>query len=190
VLASSGKVEPLASQAALSIEAPGGEDAAIQKLDKAGLLERIGTLASDEFGGRAPMSEGERLTGFSLFARAGWALTPRWLVAGDAIGWFYSEGDVDLRRGFLGGSVLFYPSSTGGFYFKGGIGSAFSDVSAGAAGDGATWGFGSALGLGYDIRLSESFNLTVGADWVFQDVSVYTQSNNQLGMLTLGLTFF
>ncbi len=52
----------LASQAALSIEAPGGEDAAIQKLDKAGLLERIGTLASDEFGGRAPMSEGERLT--------------------------------------------------------------------------------------------------------------------------------
>jgi hypothetical protein len=135
-------------------------------------------------------SEGERLTGFSLFARAGWALTPRWLVAGDAIGWFYSEGDVDLRRGFLGGSVLFYPSSTGGFYFKGGIGSAFSDVSAGAAGDGTTWGFGSALGLGYDIRLSESFNLTVGADWVFQDVSVYTQSNNQLGMLTLGLTFF
>jgi len=27
-----------------------------------GLLQRIGTLASDEFGGRAPMSEGERLT--------------------------------------------------------------------------------------------------------------------------------
>jgi len=38
------------------------EDEAIQKLDTAGLLERISTLASDEFGGRAPMSEGERLT--------------------------------------------------------------------------------------------------------------------------------
>lgn len=135
-------------------------------------------------------SEGERLTGFGAFARAGWALTPKWLVAGDAIGWFHSEDEVDLRRGFLGGSVLFYPSASGGFYFKGGIGGAFSDVSAGVASDGTTWGFGSALGLGYDIRLSDTFNLTAGADWVFQDVSSSTKSNNQLAMLTLGLTFF
>jgi len=34
----------------------------IQQIDSAGLLERVSTLASDEFGGRAPMSEGERLT--------------------------------------------------------------------------------------------------------------------------------
>ena len=33
-----------------------------QKIDSAGLLEHISALASDEFGGRAPMSEGERLT--------------------------------------------------------------------------------------------------------------------------------
>ena len=38
------------------------DDEAISKLDTTGLLERISTLASDEFGGRAPMSEGERLT--------------------------------------------------------------------------------------------------------------------------------
>jgi len=35
---------------------------ALEQIDSAGLLERITTLASDEFGGRAPMSEGERLT--------------------------------------------------------------------------------------------------------------------------------
>jgi len=35
---------------------------AVERIDSAGLLERISTLASDEFGGRAPMSEGERLT--------------------------------------------------------------------------------------------------------------------------------
>jgi hypothetical protein len=135
-------------------------------------------------------SEGERLTGFSAFARAGLAITPRWLIAGDVIGWFHSEDEVDLREGFVGGSVLFYPSASSGFYFKGGVGGAFVDVSAGAASDGTTWGFGSALGLGYDIRLGETLNLTIGADWVFQDVSVYTQSNNQLAMLTVGLTFF
>ncbi len=38
------------------------DEDAIAKIDSAGLLERISTLASDEFGGRAPMSEGERLT--------------------------------------------------------------------------------------------------------------------------------
>lgn len=50
------------SLVALGAEPMDNTDSAIQKLDKAGLLERIGTLASDEFGGRAPMSEGERLT--------------------------------------------------------------------------------------------------------------------------------
>ncbi len=38
------------------------DKAALEKIDSEGLLERISTLASDEFGGRAPMSEGERLT--------------------------------------------------------------------------------------------------------------------------------
>jgi Zn-dependent M28 family amino/carboxypeptidase len=37
-------------------------DDALRQIETAGLLERISTLASDEFGGRAPMSEGERLT--------------------------------------------------------------------------------------------------------------------------------
>ena len=34
----------------------------IELMETEGLLRRIGSLASDEFGGRAPMSEGERLT--------------------------------------------------------------------------------------------------------------------------------
>ena len=37
-------------------------DDALRQIETAGLLERISALASDEFGGRAPMSEGERLT--------------------------------------------------------------------------------------------------------------------------------
>ena len=37
-------------------------DDALGQIENAGLLEPISTLASDEFGGRAPMSEGERLT--------------------------------------------------------------------------------------------------------------------------------
>jgi Zn-dependent M28 family amino/carboxypeptidase len=51
----------LVSQLTLGGEPPAtGKE--IEKLDIDGLLEGISTLASDEFGGRAPMSEGERLT--------------------------------------------------------------------------------------------------------------------------------
>jgi hypothetical protein len=135
-------------------------------------------------------SEGERLSGFVAFARGGWALNQRWLVGGDAIGWFGEDQGADLRRGFLGGTLLFYPGETGGFYFKGGIGGAYATVSAGTVTDGTTWGLGTTLGFGYDIRLSDSLNLTLGADWLFQDVNVSTQSNNQLGMLTAAITFF
>jgi len=38
------------------------DDSPLEQIETAGLLEHISTLASDEFGGRAPMSEGERLT--------------------------------------------------------------------------------------------------------------------------------
>lgn len=135
-------------------------------------------------------SEGERLTGFSAFARAGWTLSPNWLIGGDVIGSFYSDEAADLTRGFLGGTVLFYPSDTGGFYLKGGLGGAFTRISAGVPGDGTTWGFGYTLGLGYDIRLTHSLALALGADWLFQDVNTGTRSNNQVGMLTVGLTFY
>jgi len=37
------------------------DHSAPEQIETAGLLEHISTLASDEFGGRAPMSEGERL---------------------------------------------------------------------------------------------------------------------------------
>ena len=135
-------------------------------------------------------SEGERLTGLTVFGRGGYALAQKWLVGADLIGWYHSQGDVDLTRGLVGGTVLFYPSVNGGFYFKGSIGGAFSRVSAGVASDGTTWGFGSALGLGYDIRLGSSVYLTLAADWLFQDVSAQTNNDNHLAMLTLGLTFF
>jgi hypothetical protein len=51
--------EPEAVQTAAA-PAPSADPLAL--IETEGLLQRIGTLASDEFGGRAPMSEGERLT--------------------------------------------------------------------------------------------------------------------------------
>ena len=45
-----------------STETSPATDDPLASIETVGLLRKIGTLASDEFGGRAPMSEGERLT--------------------------------------------------------------------------------------------------------------------------------
>ena len=45
-----------------SADLQAADNEAVQQIETVGLLERVSTLSSDEFGGRAPMSEGERLT--------------------------------------------------------------------------------------------------------------------------------
>jgi len=135
-------------------------------------------------------SEGERLTGFTALARGGWAINAHWLIGADAIGWFYSGSDATLRRGYIGAAVLWYPSDTQGFYMKGGMGGSFAYVSTGSVSDGTTWGFGSTLGFGYDFRLSDAIHLTLGADWLFQSLTIDSNKNNQVGMLTAALTIY
>ncbi|MGB7453930.1 MAG: M28 family metallopeptidase [Lysobacterales bacterium] len=50
------------SEPAVQSEQALATDDPVDLMETEGLLRRIGSLASDEFGGRAPMSEGERLT--------------------------------------------------------------------------------------------------------------------------------
>jgi len=65
-IASRGLIVAVCTLGSLLSYLPGAARAAdknaVDQIETAGLLERISTLASDEFGGRAPMSEGERLT--------------------------------------------------------------------------------------------------------------------------------
>jgi len=54
--------EPTDNPSSEASLAPAAVSSPIDLIETEGLLQRISTLASDEFGGRAPMSEGERLT--------------------------------------------------------------------------------------------------------------------------------
>jgi len=139
--------------------------------------------------------DGESKWGGAGYLRMGGTLRQQWLLGGEAIGWGRSSGDEYLGRGNLTFTVMFYPSKRGGLALKGGVGG--SSVSVAESSGGVTTvrnenGFGSTLGVGYDLRLGSNIFLTGNVDWLFQafdsDDPTFPGTNN-IFMLTLGLTW-
>ena len=85
---------------------------------------------------------------------------------------------------------MFFPSETGGFFLKGGLGGA--NVEAEVGGVKVTEkGVGTTLGLGYDVRLGRNLYLTPNIDLLiqtFENASGETTSNS-LFLVTVGLTW-
>lgn len=100
------------------------------------------------------------------------------LIGGDLIGWSGSENNVDVSRGVLLGTFMWYPSDTGGFFTK--VGAGFSgrqwkfeeQVQQGGqtvtvSVSDETGGIGFGVGVGYDIQLGRNFFLVPVLDWVY-----------------------
>ena len=135
--------------------------------------------------------------GGALYARLGGTLSQKWLLGGEMVGWGRREddvllgADVTLSRGNASFIAMFYPSNSGGFYLKGGLG--FSYVSRSASVEGlnisaSDGGLGTTFGLGYDVRLGSNIYLVPAFDWLFQayDSDDGTQ-NSSIFLLSLGL---
>lgn len=75
-------------------------------------------------------------------------------------GWSKSESGVTLTVGSLVAGVRWYPSSTGGFFFLGGLGIGVVRVDLSGFGHETQTGAAALLGLGYDIRLGASVSVT------------------------------
>lgn len=101
-----------------------------------------------------------RTGGMSGNLSLGGSLSQRLLLGVSSNGWVKSENGTTLSVNALTAAVRFYPSARGeGFFLTGGLGVGF--VSAGFSGGTASEsGVGALLGLGYDIPLSRSINLT------------------------------
>lgn len=117
------------------------------------------------------------------------------LIGADLIGWGGSEGNVDVSRGALLGTFMWYPSDTGGFFAKAGAG--FSGrqwkyeeqvqqggqtVTVSVQNEKGGVGFG--LGVGYDIQLGRNFFLVPVLDWVYTGTEGDAAS---LFLLTVGV---
>ena len=86
---------------------------------------------------------------------------------------------------------MFYPSGSGGFYLKGGLGFAYVSRSVSVEGldiSASNGGLGTTFGLGYDIQLGGNIYLVPAFDWLFQAIEENGDSqNNSIFLISLGL---
>lgn len=109
-------------------------------------------------GGGSVTGQGNDVNGGTGWLTIGGTLSPRLRLAADFQGFSPDKND-DLEIGTSTFAALFYPSATGNLFFKGGVGAA--EVSLHGPGpDGSGVGFGTTLGVGYDIRVGRKISIT------------------------------
>ena len=114
------------------------------------------------------------------------------LLGGETSGWTRSEDGVSLLRNNTMFTAMVYPSLVGGFFIKGGLGFSVIRVSGTVGGFSASVtenGFGSVLGLGYDIPISPKLSLTPNLDLLTQTWDPGSGTETQTVFLfTIGIT--
>lgn len=127
----------------------------------------------------------DRETALSGYLRMGGTVSPNFLIGGESNGWVKTEPS-DRTIGFLGPVVMFYPSSTGSFYLKGGLGLVSVDYR------GVGNGFGASVGLGNEFRVGKNFSLNVFLNAIQAfgfDTSFGNHVKPNLVQLGLGVTW-
>lgn len=128
--------------------------------------------------------------GPAFYLRMGGTPSDKVSLGGEVIGFTRKIGDTDVSLGNATFSVLYYPSSPGGFFAKAGAGFASvvvsTDVGSGtfSADD---QGFGLTFGAGWDLRLGRNLFLTPNVDVLVQSFDEFADTNSFL--FTLGIGF-
>ena len=128
------------------------------------------------------------------YVRAGGVPDEHVVIGTEMLGWVTGQDEVVTTRGVVTLFAQYYPSRTGGLFFKGGLGGAgvavWTDLSPGTTVR-SNGGFGMTLGSGYEFRLSRVASVTVNGDWALQviDDSSGGTDSSSLFLLTVGLTF-
>lgn len=105
----------------------------------------------------------DRLAGFSGFAVLGGTPSPNLRIGGGTTGFYREEDGGELRAGAALFIAQFFPSA-GDFFLQGGVGGASVEVSAEAEGieiSASEEGVALLVGLGYNVALGESGNLSL-----------------------------
>lgn len=103
---------------------------------------------------------GSREGGLSGNFRLGGTVSPKFLLGVESNGWYKEESGVTLTMANFSAVGVFYPSETGGFHLKGGLGISRIELSVSGFGSESETGGGAILGLGYDAPVGRSFSLT------------------------------
>ena len=155
---------------------------------------RAGFWISGGIGGGVNTAEsldGARLGGAAGYLRLGGTVSDKLLLGVEFNGWTRSNNGIGNIRSNTTFTALLYPSPVGSFFLKGGLGISMVRVSADIGSisvSGTEAGFGSTLGLGYDIAVG-SVSLTPNMDLLFQTFGGGTSTTtNTLLLFTIGIT--
>ena len=103
---------------------------------------------------------GERENSYSGNFRIGGTLSQKLLIGFESNGWYKEESGVSLSMANASAVATFYPSATGGFHLKGGLGVSRLGLDVDGLGSDSETGAGAIVGLGYDFRMGKSFSLS------------------------------
>ena len=109
-------------------------------------------------GGGSITGQGDDVNGGTGWLMLGGTLGPKLRLAADFQA-FSPEHNDDLEIGTSTFAALWYPRASGNFFLKGGVGAAEVSIH-GPGPDGSGIGFGTVLGLGYDIRVGQKVSIT------------------------------
>ena len=98
----------------------------------------------------------DREGAFSGYLKMGGVLSSKLLIGGETNGWTKDVGGSTVTAANASVVLYFYPSASGGFFLRGGLGWATLDVE----GFGSETGPGGVFGIGYDVRVSPKMSLT------------------------------
>jgi hypothetical protein len=124
---------------------------------------------------------GTRGRGGSYYLRMGGTPNARLLFGGEALGWFNESDLNEFHRVNVMGTVLAYPSRSGGWFLKAGFGFASHEVFGRDQS-----GVGTNVGTGFDIRLGRNFYITPNVDYMAQFFDTSTVGTL---LFTVGLTW-
>ena len=98
---------------------------------------------------------------FSGYLKMGGTLSPKLLLGGETNGWTKDDQGTKVTAANASVVLYFYPSPTGGFFLRGGLGWATLDIQ----NVGSETGPGAVFGLGYDLRVGTNMSIVPVVNW-------------------------
>ncbi len=138
---------------------------------------------------------GDRTNGLSGYLRLGGTLSRNLLLGIETNGWTHSESGANETMGFGDLVMLWYPSATGAFYLKFGLGGMAYQADIPLLGTIKATAPGGSFGAGYEFRVRKNFSLNLflnalagaPASWTLNGVKQTSTSDIKLNLAQLGV---
>lgn len=181
---------PTAALLAVLLALAAADPATAQEADDGELPPRSGFWLAGGLGGGLD-EDGE--AGGAAFIRLGGTPDRHWLIGFEGIGYARDVDGVDatISRSNSTFVALYYPGVRSGWFLKGGVGFAHTEVERDLGGGTLTVsddGLGLTLGTGLDLRIGGNLFLTPGLDVLLQTGDDF-EGAQPLYLLTLGIGF-